>query len=354
MSPRHDDDDQDTRPSDIMSPPRKPTVAKSPSATQDASANGGPAADTAETSSVPDAGTDTAAADPVPALPADGIGHALDPGESTLTFDRPESAPVSPRADDWMPGRDGEPSPDGSPARVASAAGEPFPGSLVGSTTALHAESTTESSAPGPPATAPPAGEPSPGTVSAAAFAWETPGPAPVPPSSPARNSLRSSGNAKTATVTGAPAAGSASTTADRAAELARGKPKRSSRRQARQAHLTVARIEPWSVMKFSFVVSLVAFVILFVAVSVLYGSLSALGVFDSLQRVVTSVTSSQNSAGVNAAKWFTASKVLGYTALLGSLNIVLITAMATIGAVVYNLTSRLIGGVEVTLRETE
>jgi hypothetical protein len=106
--------------------------------------------------------------------------------------------------------------------------------------------------------------------------------------------------------------------------------------------------------MKFSFVVSLVAFVILFVAVSVLYGALAGLGVFDSLQRVVSSVTSSQGSAGVNAKSWFSASRVLGYTALLGSLNIVLITAMSTIGAVVYNLTSRLVGGVEVTLKETE
>ena len=130
--------------------------------------------------------------------------------------------------------------------------------------------------------------------------------------------------------------------------------PKGSSQRSARQAHLTVARVEPWSVMKFSFVVSLVAFVVLFVAVSILYGSLSALGVFESLQRVVTSVTSSQASAGENVSKWFSASKVLGYTALLGALNIVLITAMSTIGAVVYNLISRLVGGVEVTLRETE
>jgi hypothetical protein len=115
-----------------------------------------------------------------------------------------------------------------------------------------------------------------------------------------------------------------------------------------------VARVEPWSVMKFSFVLSLVAFVILFVAVAVLYGALAGLGVFDSLQRVVTSVTSSQSSTGVNAAKWWSASRVLDYTALLGLLNIVLITAMSTIGAVVYNLTSRLVGGVEVTLRETE
>jgi hypothetical protein len=235
------------------------------------------------------------------------------------------------------------------------------------------------SSGSSPPATETP-------TVSPAAFAWEMPDPPPSSPSSPARTFLRTGTNAKSATTprtpgTTGPGAGKteASDTAatDTRARTGvggtgvggiggiggtmsagappRNRPKKaSSKRNARQAHLTVARVEPWSVMKFSFVVSLVAFVILFVAVSLLYGALDGLGVFDSLQRLVSSLTSSQGSAGVNASKWFSASRVLGYTALLGSLNIVLITAMSTIGAVVYNLTSRLVGGVEVTLRETE
>jgi hypothetical protein len=214
-------------------------------------------------------------------------------------------------------------------------------------------------------------------TVSPAAFAWEMPDPPPSSPSSPARTFLRAGSNvksaitsrtpgmtgpdpAKPATGEGKPATGEGKLTIGEgrpaaAAASPRGESKKaSSKRSARQAHLTVARVEPWSVMKFSFVVSLVAFVILFVAVSLLYGALDGLGVFDSLQRLVSSLTSSQGSAGVNASKWFSASRVLGYTALLGSLNIVLITAMSTIGAVVYNLTSRLVGGVEVTLRETE
>jgi Transmembrane domain of unknown function (DUF3566) len=214
-------------------------------------------------------------------------------------------------------------------------------------------------------------------TVSPAAFAWEMPDPPPSSPSSPARTFLRAGSNvksaitsrtpgmtgpgpAKPATGEGKPATGEGKLTigegrpAAAAAPPRSGSKKASSKRSARQAHLTVARVEPWSVMKFSFVVSLVAFVILFVAVSLLYGALDGLGVFDSLQRLVSSLTSSQGSAGVNASKWFSASRVLGYTALLGSLNIVLITAMSTIGAVVYNLTSRLVGGVEVTLRETE
>ena len=125
-------------------------------------------------------------------------------------------------------------------------------------------------------------------------------------------------------------------------------------RSSKRQAQLTLSRVEPWSVMKFSFVVSVVAFIILFVAVAVLYMVLSALGVFTSLQHTVTTITSSQGSAGTNISNWFSMSRILGYTGMLGALNIVLITAMSTIGAVIYNLIASTIGGVEVTLRETD
>ena len=215
-------------------------------------------------------------------------------------------------------------------------------------------ESYTRPAASEPPAPLP---SPDPPAVSAAAFTWETPEPPPTSPSSPARTFLRSAGSVKPpAPVRPAVTVGSPPRPAPVPvpASARKAPPKSAARRSVRQAHLTIARVEPWSVMKFSFVVSLVAFVILFVVVTVVWGSLSALGVFDSLQRVVSNVTSSQASTGVNAAKWFSASRILGWTALLGSLNIVLITAMSTIGAVVYNLTSRLVGGVEVTLRETE
>ena len=83
-------------------------------------------------------------------------------------------------------------------------------------------------------------------------------------------------------------------------------------RSSKRQAMLTLSRLEPWSVMKFSFVASVVAFIILFVAVAVLYMVLSALGVFDSLQNQVASITSAKNTAGTNISHWFSASLILG------------------------------------------
>jgi hypothetical protein len=124
--------------------------------------------------------------------------------------------------------------------------------------------------------------------------------------------------------------------------------------RPGRQAQLTVARVEPWSVMKFSFVISLVAFIILFVAVAVLYGVLSGLGVFSALQRTIQSITSSQGSSGFNLGTYLSASRVLSYTGLLGAINVVLITAMSTVGSVLYNISADLAGGVEVTLKETD
>jgi hypothetical protein len=122
----------------------------------------------------------------------------------------------------------------------------------------------------------------------------------------------------------------------------------------ARQAHLMVSRFEPWSVMKFSFMISLACFVILFAAVALLYATLSGLGVFDAIQNSLSNVTSGQGTGGINISHYLSASTILSYTALLGVLNVFLITAFCTVGSLIYNLTSHLIGGVEVTLRETE
>jgi hypothetical protein len=123
---------------------------------------------------------------------------------------------------------------------------------------------------------------------------------------------------------------------------------------QARRANLIVARLEPWSVMKFSFLISLVAWIVLFVAVALLYYALSSLGVFASLQKTLASVTSSQGSAGVDLSKWTSGTRILGYTMLIGAIDVVLITALSTLGAVVYNLVTHLGGGIEITLKETE
>jgi Transmembrane domain of unknown function (DUF3566) len=375
-------DDQGSRTSDIMAPPRrarskqpgKPAPAPSDDAASDGTAGGGvspngtpavgreeaPANGTVTDKARP--ATDDTVADGVPALPADTI------GSSRAARSKESDAEQAPAGEKDQPPVD-HPSAQSPALSFAPPSAQPQP--AVEDPTTAYSPTPAVNTGSDEPVTsgassagsAAPAGDrlaqPTSPSVSPAAFAWEMPDPPAHSPSSPARAFLRSGTSARKPPppVTG-PLPGSSGKAAAESPAASRGAAPRvaaaHTKRTARQAHLTVARVEPWSVMKFSFVVSLVAFVILFVAVSVLYGALAGLGVFDSLQRVVSDVTSSQGSAGVNAKAWFSASRVLGYTALLGSLNIVLITAMSTIGAVVYNLTSRLVGGVEVTLKETE
>jgi Transmembrane domain of unknown function (DUF3566) len=123
---------------------------------------------------------------------------------------------------------------------------------------------------------------------------------------------------------------------------------------QARRAMLTLERIEPISVMKFSFLISLVGWVVLFVAVAVIYFSLSKLGVFAKIEHTVGLVTYNKTHPGTNAASWFRASRVLEYTALVCTINAILFTALATVGAALYNLITNLTGGIEVTLKESD
>jgi Transmembrane domain of unknown function (DUF3566) len=124
--------------------------------------------------------------------------------------------------------------------------------------------------------------------------------------------------------------------------------------RGPRRARLAIKRIDPWSVMKFSFAVSLVLFLVVIVATSVLYLALNAMGVFDSINSSIGELANS-SGGGTSAADFkITAGGVIGTAALIGAVNVVLFTALATLAAFIYNVCSDLVGGVEVTLAERD
>jgi hypothetical protein len=123
---------------------------------------------------------------------------------------------------------------------------------------------------------------------------------------------------------------------------------------QTRKAMLSLERIEPMSVMKFSFLISLVGWVIIFIAVAIIYFTLSKIGVFHKIETTWGLVTYNKNHPGSNLTAWFSASRVLEYTALVCTINAILFTALATIGAALYNLVTNLTGGVEITLKESD
>ena len=118
-----------------------------------------------------------------------------------------------------------------------------------------------------------------------------------------------------------------------------------------RRARLVLRRVDPWSVFKLALVISTALLVVAVVAVLVLYLVLEGVGFFDSVTSVVNTLTGSEDDAG-GLELALSAGRVLAVTALLGAVYVLLTTALATLGAVLYNVCADLTGGLEVTLTE--
>lgn len=118
-----------------------------------------------------------------------------------------------------------------------------------------------------------------------------------------------------------------------------------------RQAKLRLTQIDPLSVMKASFLLSVAAGVIAVVAVGVVWSVLGAAGLWDSVNEIVTNTLTADNQT-FRIEDYLGTSRILGFTMLVAVVNVVLLTAIATVTAFLYNLAATLVGGIEVTFTE--
>ena len=139
---------------------------------------------------------------------------------------------------------------------------------------------------------------------------------------------------------------------ADRSAATSRRTPSAPSR-APRRARLRLSRIDPWSVMKVSFLLSIAFGIVTVVSVFMVWSVLGAAGVWSSINNTVSdTVSSGNNVSSFNIEDYLGMSRVLGFTMLVSVIDVILITAIATLGAFLYNMASSLLGGIEVTLAE--
>jgi len=122
--------------------------------------------------------------------------------------------------------------------------------------------------------------------------------------------------------------------------------------RLPRRTSLQLQRLEPWSVLKLSLVLSVAGFLVWMVAVGVLYGVLAGMGVWDQINGTYSDLTSA-NNAPLNT-ELVSGGRVFGVALVIGLVNIVLMTALTTVGSLIYNVAADLVGGIEVTLSEPD
>ena len=249
------------------------------------------------------------------------------PADGGAPADGAAQAPAQPAPTDTgthaIPGA--QPATGAQPVAVAGAQSGPATGTQAIPTTGTQAIPTTGAQrAAGPASAAPPV------TVPPVAVP-----PTAVPPT-------------RTSSTTGeAAAAGPAQ------AGTARSRPGRSSGRGPRRARLQLRHIDTWSALKISLVLSIALFFIWMVAVGVLYLVLNALGVFDTLNELFGQL-GTEDGAETGGSEVLTPGIVFGGAAIIGAINVVLLTALCTVGTFIYNMCSDLVGGLEVTLSERD
>ncbi|SOD95588.1 DUF3566 domain-containing protein [Blastococcus haudaquaticus] len=173
-----------------------------------------------------------------------------------------------------------------------------------------------------------------------------------VPTAGPATGSTPAVGQPVGAPPVGAPSVGAPSEDTAAAGRAPKGRVPGRGGRGPRRARLQLRHIDTWSALKISLVLSIAMFFIWMVAVGILYGVLNALGVFDTLNDLFGQIGSASGDEATGDA--VTPGLVFGGAAIIGAINIVLMTALCTVGTFIYNLCSDLVGGLELTLSERD
>jgi len=119
-----------------------------------------------------------------------------------------------------------------------------------------------------------------------------------------------------------------------------------------RRVKLSVSRVDPWTAMKLSFLLSVAVGIAGVVMVVALWSILSGMGVFTDMNRTVESVLNTTNGGKFDLMNYIGLGRVVSLTIVIAVIDVILITAISTLGAFLYNVCSSLVGGLQVTLTD--
>ena len=120
---------------------------------------------------------------------------------------------------------------------------------------------------------------------------------------------------------------------------------------KARKARLLVSKVDPWSVLKMSFLLSVALGIVTVVAAIVIWTVLDLTGIFDGVNDLLREIAGTE-SGGFDLRQFASLGQVVSFATIIAVVNVVLLTALAMLSAVLYNISSTLVGGIGVTLTD--
>ena len=119
-----------------------------------------------------------------------------------------------------------------------------------------------------------------------------------------------------------------------------------------RRVRLSLTRVDPWSIMKVSFMLSVAGGIMFVVAAIFVWYMLDALHVFSTIKELASTIMQSESNAYTTLLEYLTLKQTVSMAIIIGVVNVALTTALSTVTAFLYNLTATLVGGVHLTLAD--
>jgi hypothetical protein len=120
---------------------------------------------------------------------------------------------------------------------------------------------------------------------------------------------------------------------------------------KVRRARLLVSKVDPWSVLKMAFLLSVALGIVTVVAAIVLWTVLDLTGIFDQVDSLLGTLAGSEGG-GFELKKVASLGQVASFATIIAVVNVVLLTALSMLSAVLYNISASLVGGIGVTLTD--
>lgn len=121
-------------------------------------------------------------------------------------------------------------------------------------------------------------------------------------------------------------------------------------RSKIRRARLVVQKVDTWSVAKLIFLLSIALGIVTVVASVILWLFLQASGAFTGMNQLISSLGT--GSTTVDISQMISLGQVALVTTIFAVVNTVVFTLLGMIGAILYNLAAKLVGGVTLTLSD--